>query len=64
MACATDLMGVALPCQDKFLLFQLESLFSNFSLIGFRSLDLLVEKKRGTPKYFKFGGSLFIPNSF
>ena len=61
MACAIDLMRVALPCQDKFLLFQPESLFSSFSLIGFRSLDLLAEKNRGTPKYFKFGGSLLIP---
>ena len=61
MACATDLMRVALPFQDKFLLFQPENLFSNFSLIGFRSLELLAERKRGTPRYFEFGGNLFIP---
>ena len=61
MACATDLIRVALPCQNKFLLFQPESLFSKVSLIGFRSLKLLAERKRGTPKYFEFGGSLFIP---
>ena len=34
-----------------FLLFQLDSLFSILSFVGARSLLLLLERKRGTPKH-------------
>lgn len=61
MACATDLMRVALPYQDIFLLFQPQSLFSNFSFIGLRSLLMLAEKNIGTPRYYVLGGRLLSP---
>ena len=50
MAWAIDLIKVALPDQDRFLLFHLLSLLSNLSLTYLKSWDLLFDKKRGTPK--------------
>ena len=50
MAWATDLIKVALPDQDRFLLFHPLSLLSNLSLTYLKSWDLLFDKKRGTPK--------------
>ena len=53
--CATDLIRVALPAQDKFLLFQPLSLLSNLSFTILRSWDLLLDKKQGDTK---IGGAL------
>ena len=61
MVWATDLIRAALPVHDRFLLFQLLNLFSNFSFTGWRSLHLLEVKKSGTPKYFVLGRSLLRP---
>ena len=48
--CTTDLIRVAFPAHDKFLPFQLLNLLSSLSFTNLRSLDLFLDKNRGTPR--------------
>ena len=60
--CATDLIRVALPIQEKLLHFQPFIRDSSVSLIKDKSLDLFGEMNKGIPRYLTFLGNCLKPH--